>query len=131
MREHFRIVPVVRPDGISQNRAAVIAVDDAEGVDRAAGAAQLRVDCRKGLRPVHAVDIDLHERADHRDASGSRRISDRISSAAFSGAVIPILSPIIHLQRHAAVPQDSIPAHLIISGKKRQTGMPFHFAISL
>ena len=42
MREHFRIAPVVRPERISQNRAAVIAVDDAEGVDRAAGTAQLR-----------------------------------------------------------------------------------------
>ena len=56
---YLRVAPVVRPDSISENSTAVIAMDDAEGIDHAAGSAQLRVDCCEGLRPVHAVDVDL------------------------------------------------------------------------
>ena len=66
------VVPVVLPDSISENIAAVIAMDDAESIDRAAGSAQLRIDCCEGLRPVHAVDVDLLKRAGHRYVSERR-----------------------------------------------------------
>ena len=69
---NLRVAPVVRPDSISENSAAVIAMDDAESINRAACKAQLRVDCCEGLRPVHAVDVDLLKRASHRYVSERR-----------------------------------------------------------
>ena len=69
---YLRVAPVVRPDSISENSAAVIAMDDAESINRAACKAQLRVDCCEGLRPVHAVDVDLLKRAGHRYVSERR-----------------------------------------------------------
>ena len=69
---YLRVVPVVRPDSISENGTAVIAMDDAESINRAACTAQLRVNCCEGLRPVHAVDVDLLKRAGHKYASERR-----------------------------------------------------------